>query len=396
MANDRERVFVPDPPPAGTDPVLAEWLIRQLEQLNNTTTSTNTVIVEQGEGIEDVTDGLELHVNNVANPHQVAHTQLIDYATAPVDNPHGMMRWVNGYISGDSVKKHDVVLAGAWTRSANKDTDDIAEPTAQGNESYVYQGTSPPASTVAKEIIASQIYTFSESRFVNGWRANTKAGQTYRAYLVQDPNGAAIVNPLQTWVASTDGWIEFSVSPAIAGVGVQFQLALVMQEPSPTPATWTASYLYSTPNNPAIPAAGECSQSTKLLDSLRFNKHDYVGTDRGAELGALSPGDIIVGPGGLRWSIQVTTDNTTWMDFTVAPAQQDTGTGVQTFTFETVTATAISYIEDVGYFASDPAVTGQIRIDGGAPVSTQNAYNIDLLTQGVYDSPDWDTVAPAA
>lgn len=65
------RRFVPDPPPAAGDPVLMEWLVRQLERVAQSLAQIDTK-QDGGEG------SFEDHIGDKANPHETRHDNLAD------------------------------------------------------------------------------------------------------------------------------------------------------------------------------------------------------------------------------------------------------------------------------------------------------------------------------
>jgi hypothetical protein len=304
----------------------------------------------------------------------------------------GRVRWRGPSWDGTKHLKNDMVRDGDWLMIANKDTLDKPAPQAVGNPAYVYAGASPTDAITAKELKTGQQYAFPTALYLTGWRAYTVAGNVYRAFIVSDPDGVGEITELLSWEAITTGWVEHSIAPIIYPEGTTFELWLAIAEPDPTPTVFSGDWLYLTPPNPAVPAAGQIIQSDKEPASLLINVADQS-TDRGTELRGLTIGDVIVGPGGLRWAIQVITDNTTWIDFTVAPAQQDTPDGVGTFTFETVIATPITTVLDSDYFLGNDDVSAYYIIDNGTPVATQDAYGIDIQVQEANISPDWDMAA---
>ena len=73
----------------------------------------------------------------------------------------------------------------------------------------------------------------------------------------------------------------------------------------------------------------------------------------------LSAGDIIR-LDALSWSIQSVVPSVGYTDITVAPALQSSLIGLQTFSFEAVVPTPITYAEDIDYWLSDPNIQGFI------------------------------------
>jgi len=304
----------------------------------------------------------------------------------------GRVRWRGPSWDGTKHLKNDMVRDGDWLMIANKDTLDKPAPQPMGNPAYVYAGASTTDTLTAKELRTGQRYVFATSLYITGWRAYTVTGNTYRTFIVSDPDGVGEITELLSWEAITTGWVEYSIAPTIYPEGTTFELWLAIAEPDPTPTVFSGDWQYLTPNNPAIPASGQIIQADKEIASLRVSVDDIT-SDRGAELRLMTAGDVIVGPGGLRWSVQVVTDYTTWIEYTVAPAQQDIPDGVGTFTFETVVATPITTVVDPDYFLGNDAVSGLYIIDNGAPVATQDAYGIDIQVQEANISPDWDMAA---
>ena len=145
--------------------------------------------------------------------------------------------------------------------------------------------------------------------------------------------------------------------------------------------------------NPHIPVAGQVTHSDRLLAELRFHKTDNDSNNRGAELLALEVGDTIE-TGNIRWSISAIQDQGTYVAFTVAP-QTQTGEGLRSFFFETVTSTPITTMVDPDYYITNSAVAPYYSVDSGPSLATDDALGVDLVYQQVKISPDWDIVSSA-
>jgi hypothetical protein len=300
------------------------------------------------------------------------------------------MLWKGEWIQGNTYNGGHVVRDGNWLMVALTQTTDKAAPQAIGPEFNLYTGSDPTTSQLAKQITQGARYTSTVPVWINGYRLYTIAGNFYRVFSV---SSTGQVTELLSFTANTTGWSDFPFGPQPLAEGAEFTLVTVVQEPDPTPTTWTSDWNYTTPNNLGIPGAGVVIHANDDTSSLRINKTSSIG-DESANLEALTIGDII-DSGNISWAIQNITDNGTWMNFSVAPAVQDSPDGVRTFTFETVTSTPITYLSDPDYYLSSPSVQGMLGVDIGFEdiVPDDNAYGVDLIVQNASISPDWDLMA---
>jgi len=329
--------------------------------------------------------GQKLNVGGVDN--------IIDVATFD-DEIVGRMLWKNEWVAGE-YNQYDVVRDGDWTMVANKTTNDKPAPQPSGEPYYLYTGTIGTNTATAKQIIFGQrITTGVSGGYINGYRVYTVAGNFYSVFVVSNPLGTPVFNLVLQFTATADGWTEFAISPIILPPATVFDIICNVSEPDPTPTTFTGPWNYLTPNNPGTPAAGTIDHANTQTDSFRIHKTDNNSVDRSAELLSLRVGDIIDGVN-QRWSIQFFSDQGTYVDFTVAPAQQGAPDGVATFTFETVTATPITYGEDLDFWSSNPNVQGLFIEDGqwSDIVPDESQYGIDILIQNATVSTDWDLLA---
>ena len=105
-------------------------------------------------------------------------------------------------------------------------------------------------------------------------------------------------------------------------------------------------------------------------------------------------GDII-DIGDVRFSIQSSTDNGTWLNFGVSPQLQSGTDGVRAMAFETIPETTLSYRREVDAWVGEDAVKGLLGIDTAYEdiIPDDNQYSIDLTLQ-YYDSSDcWEVVS---
>jgi hypothetical protein len=309
-------------------------------------------------------------------------------------------RWMGEWQSGVTYEANDQVEDDFWLMIANKQTTDRAAPVAVGSPAFVYTGASPDAAVTVKQMIFGNRYTapatdvsYQTSKF----RVYTVIGNSYRVFSVVDPLGAPVVNELALFTAATDGWSEFNADLVLIPSGQTFDIVATVAEPDPTPTTFTGNWLYQTPQNNAAPASGQIIHSRGQPDIFNIHKTDNDAVDRTADLSGLTVGDIIdYGNGGTRWAIQSITDNTTYYTYAVSPLITEAA-GVNLFTFETVTATPITRMEDVDWWTNNPGQNGgtvqglYIEDDSYENiVPNGSAYGTDIELQLVEASTDWD------
>lgn len=305
------------------------------------------------------------------------------------------MTWGGSWQSG-RYAENEVVLDEGWLMICKEPTGCTTRPAPQpiGPEFYVYDGTEPTTFDLAKQILFGNRYTFSIAAYVTGWRIWTVVGNEYTVYTISDPEGAAVISELGTFTGN-GGWAEFGLSDTIIPAGVVFDLFARVQEPDPTPTTFTGNWNYDTPNNAGTPASGVILHANQSTAILSIHKTDDDGTDRSAALAALAVGDVIEGPN-IRWAIQSLTDQTTYLDVGISPAVQEAPDGIYQFTFETVTATPITYLEDTDHWLTAPYdVEGLLKIDSAATVINDNAYGADISVQQISLSDEWEVLSSA-
>lgn len=327
----------------------------------------------------------------IAPNREALFVYRVGYGWVLLNEQDMVQRW-RGPWEDRTYHRGDVVLDDGWLMIANQTTNDRPAPLAQGDPTFGYTGADPTADTSAKQLIQGQRYTTIQPAFITGFRVYTIAGNQYTIYSVIDGTD---INQIMVINADSTGWIPFNTGKTPVPAGTVFDLVAITSEPDPTPVVWNGEWNYTTPNNAGIPAAGDISHSSKELGSLRVHILDDSPADRQAELLALTVGDIINGPGGVRWSIQGLTDEATYVDFSIVPAQQGSPAGVFDFSFETVTATPITHISDKNFWVPYDNVNGLIGIDVDYDDVTinDNQYGIDIQFQPATVSSEWDVQA---
>ncbi len=336
-------------------------------------------------------DTIKLYANNDGTLHTIDENGL--------DVPIGDTRWKGTWSNLLTYEKGDMVIDQGWLSVALTTTTDPSSPQVVGEPQNVYQG--PELLTLqqtTKSLLFGMRYSASKTGYVSGYRIETVVGNKYIIYIVVDPLGTPEIREIIQFTATTGGFQTFNLSTFLSA-GSTFDLISIVAEPDPTPTTTTANYNYTKPTNVTAPLAGQISHAGKTLDTLSISKTDNDTTDRTALLASISSGDIIA-VGGIRWSVQNSSDQGTYYNFAVAPAQQWTQSGVLSFDFEIVASVPVTYhgSSDVNYWVGDASISGILSLTGDYGTATINnrQYGIDLIYQPAVLSSDWDIMASSS
>jgi hypothetical protein len=305
--------------------------------------------------------------------------------------------WKKTYDSSYIYAPYDQVYSPGYLAIANTNTNDYPFPRTVGSPFNIYQGASPTPSLVAKQITSGQRYKNDDNPFqVNTYGVYRVAGNKYLVYSVHNPSTTPVYTLLDEFTATDTGWFYFNMPPMIVLAGDEFDLITAVNEPDPTPTTWTADYNYTTPQNAGNPGIGVAEQGRSTPGVLSFNYIAEGVNDVETELKALLPGDIISTPTA-SWTILSGQISGTFISFSVAPSVVSPVTGSQLFTFQTVTATPITYLDDPDYWLSTPlsgVIKGLFIADGDYNdiVPNDSAYGTDLNIVEIEQSTDWDLI----
>lgn len=314
------------------------------------------------------------------------------------------MLWKGEWVENSSYLANDVVRDGPWTMVANKATTDRPAPQPLGVPSYLYDGASPESTENVSLIVSGQEYLNSNNAFfIDGYRLYTVAGHRYQVLLVTAPDTIEENTEfLGTFTATQTGWQEFSTSTRLIPSNIKFRLLTIARKPDPSPVVTLINYNYVTPpGNIAPPAAGQARHNGRSVEYISFHKTDNDGTDRGAYLIGLSPGDTIT-PGladpPIIWTVQSVVDQGTYVDVYVSPAVQENATGVSAFDFSVSVAQPVTFVRDTNYWLANQPNAGVVKglyvADGSYKdvAVNDNAYGVDLLVQAADISDDWDII----
>ena len=354
--------------------------------LNTTTNATqDTTLADHESRISTNESNISQNTSDIAQNASDIAQNVVDIATK--------MEWKGPWVSG-LYNKNDVVTDDGWLMIANQDTIERPAPQPIGFPTYVYDGTIATQQITAKQVIFGSRYSSAGIGYVTGMRIYTIAGNEYDIYTVNNPLGTPTFDRVATFVANSTGWYNINLDAIIIGDGTLFDLIAIVDEPDPTPTTFSGDWNYTKPQNAGIPGTGVIIHANTQLELLQLNKIDNNAVDRSSELASLTIGDVIEA-NGLRWAIQNITDQGAYIDFQVIPAIQLAPTGILNFTFETITATPITYAQDTDYNLGNSQVRGLYAAD--LPYSSitvdDNQYGIDIQVQQAQISLHWDALA---
>ena len=301
-------------------------------------------------------------------------------------------RWRGPFVQGTTYEINDETRSGAYLAEAIIQTQDDPRPQQIIIPAFRYAGATPTNQVSAKQVITGMRYTGTVGRVFNitGFRVNTVLGNKYVISTIDDPLGVPVVTQVADFTATTTGWLNLPIDETFIVNDAVMDIVAIIAEPDGTPETTTGVWDYETPQNIGTPGVGEISHGRSAPDTMRIHKTPISGA---ADVSVLTPGDIIThATSGLEWSIQSTTDSGAYMTFVVAPAQTASAGNGETFEFDTVSATPITYVDDFEYWAATPTIQGIYGAD--IPyldiVPTSSQHNIDLYVGEVTLSSDWE------
>jgi len=302
-----------------------------------------------------------------------------------------------GFVNGETYQRGDEVSNGSQISEALIDgatEPPFIEPT--GEPATAYQAFLSTVQNSAKQILFGNRYTLTSSGYLVGARIDTTVGNNYQLFSIRDPLGAAIIKEIAAFTGTVDGWFDIAIPETIGLAGAVFDLIGLVSEPDPVPVTFTGTWNYTTPPQSGIPPEGDVIHSNILPSIMQISATDQTGPslNRYAELAGLDIGDIIELLG-IRYSIQSSTDNTTYFNFTIAPAVQAAPDGNTLFTFETTAPALLTTGFDTDYWLTTPppfaTVQGLFGIDTAYPdvIPNNTAYGTDILFQNAYVPTEW-------
>lgn len=316
------------------------------------------------------------------------------------------LRWAGWYTENGVYAQNDVVRDGDYLMVSLIDgNNDPAAPTPTDSPAWEIDLPAQPSWTTISGVTSSEIvngarFIAQEELLLTKYRFWAAAGNVYSFYRVDDPGGPgenffAILMNYTLPVGEADGWQEFGVGNEILMPTQTFDLFQTIRDDSATTGHLVANWNYVTPNNPTVPLAGQISHADKLQSVLSVSKTDSDAVDRSASLALTMPGDLIdMGPD--SWTILGITDRGTYVDFQIAPdAQTDAVDGTYSFDFVQYQASTMSYRQSTDYLLGRTDIRGLYTDTGGYNNITinDNAYGIDILTQPVEFSVNWEELA---
>jgi hypothetical protein len=326
--------------------------------------------------------------------------------------PEFRMNWRNTW-GQQTYYTHDVVVDGAWTMAANKETNDRPAPQPIGSPAYTLpdlpawtfpQYTGSVFSGIVVQPPAGELFQLQAYRV---WIPDISPNAHYQVVVYNFVTGSTdIIASFDGNIATAPGWLSVTIEPVYLTEGGDFAVILHSENSSGT-TDFNHPWVYTgSSQNDVDPGAGSVNHNNQQ-NLLRISETDDDSVSRATELGAVVPGTTIrvVDEGDLNafyeYSVVVATDMGTWWMFDVLLVDTGASGGpgllsrCQTY-FEVPIAAPTEYVQVAGAYTGTE-VQGYLNFDTltGGTLST-TGYGVDIQVQQYSVSPDWDLVANSA
>ena len=313
-----------------------------------------------------------------------------------------MMLWYDEYVPGTEYPEFATVRDGDWVMVANAKTDDRPAPQPVGDSFWHSELGDTPAWSVTNSstslLITGQRYTFTKACQILGYRVwipTITTNWEYEVWTVRNPTTTPVYRIIRIpFPADTLGWFVNATDPTLVGVGATFDLLLVARTTG-TPTTFNAPWNYA--RSGSNPVSGQATHDpTGAI--LRIHNVDNNSVNQRTSLAAVTPGGTIqITP--QIWTVtNVDTTDANFVEYTVIP-QTRVSNALYTFNFSYTPAASIDYSYITNWYNAAheqlATVDGYFSSTGYDPSATlnQNAYGVDIFTQEMTASPDWDFMA---
>lgn len=400
---------LPQEQPPVDDPIrLREWLTRLVFQIN--ASITNMFSLDRVAKLpESVDTGLMKYFRPAIPPE-------IDWEGPWIHNggewrPMVSMVHKQEWEPGRTYYPQDVVNDGSWVMVANKETQDRPAPQQSGPPT-----TSLPDAPLwstdsdTSNVYAGQIYTFTESGWVNRlrvWAQSLSASYIYSVVIVDitDPN-FPITKRINLPLANLnlDDWTVIALAQQIVTPGRKILIYLDIQNTSATlniSGDWNRGL--NSQNDP--PSAGSWNVNNQQT-VLRIDKDDLVPVDRAADLLTILTGSDIeftdslgrfVTYRALTNALDSGTDITWTIILIDAFGIIDQGGEFTSLSATIPTPDPVTFVEiDPHWDVNEPpwaTVEGVLLFDGVDQGNPDGAYGVDVSFTPAETSEDWNFFA---
>ncbi len=314
------------------------------------------------------------------------------------------MHWVPYTLPEQEWRAGDVTRDGQWLMVATNDTNDRPSPTLIGTAGW-YTSTTPTQTTVSAIMVTcGNRYTAAQSGVVDRWRAYVDSDQIVTAWLIRDPEGAAIRYELGRWAFYAAGWQAFSLAtPLLIQAGETFDLVVLIERIMMRTMAVEDSWDYSRVNEIAPAGSGQILHSRWLPDLISVSKMDANSVDHSTALEAVTFG-YRVEIGGTEYMVLDATNEGDSILLQVNPVTFKKG-GTYILKVGPTSAGSTKYRATSSGW---PAIPSGGDLDGQGFYSTTGGYSdaiatltdtrygVDVHWQAGDVSPDWDVLALAA
>lgn len=316
------------------------------------------------------------------------------------------MVW-RGFWEEGRYNANDLVVDNGWLAIALRSTVAPPEPHPVGNVRNIINVPGAPVfssnSVSSGSLVVGTRYEFAENIYIRDARfyvPASAAGIRVDAWIILDPDTDPSFKVLVSAhvIDSTDTgkWISVPVGLTFIQDSRKFDLIAAFTSVS---GEVTFSYEWNYIRSNQNPNPGEIRhKGGSNSDTMLVHEQDESSTDRSADLDNIVPGsDIEMQSNGYNWRVLSASKSGSIYTFKIQPSLRAPA-GNSFFEFSYYGVITINYVETLNHYSTLPSVSGFQSTTGYSPIDspvtlTQNAYGIDIQTQGVLVSDDWQFLA---
>lgn len=316
------------------------------------------------------------------------------------------MVW-RGFWEEGQYNTNDLVVDNGWLSIAIRTTTAPPAPHPVGDVRNIINVPGAPVfannSVSSGSLVVGTRYDFSQNIYIRDARfyvPASAAGLRVDAWIVLDPDTdpsyKVLVSSQVIDSTDTGKWLSVPIGLTFIQDSRKFDLiAAFTSITGKVTFSYEWDYIRSNkdPNPGEIRHKGGSNTNTMLV-----HEQDELGTDRSTDLNNIVPGsDIEMQSNGYNWRVLSASKSGSIYTFEVQPALR-APEGQSFFEFGYYGVITINYVETLNHYSTLPSVSGFQSTTGYSPADspvtlTQNAYGIDIQTQSVLVSDDWQFLA---